>query len=203
MATVKPAAVGDTLAIFNFTAANPAVAQVDGADAGKVFLGDTWTLAAVAGEADAMAAIDGMSVTVDAIAGDSVTLSLDLSGVNTASLAASATVSALAPAPSPSPPPSPSPAQDAERILTATPSPGVGTMPVEPNPADDMPGIAIDANGEESAPNPDDPTGPALKGAALEAARTAWKAHRRDALDFLHIPPPPPPAPEAAPVPAT
>jgi hypothetical protein len=185
-------AVGDTLAIFNFTATNPTTAQVDGADAGKVFLGDTWTLAAVAGDPDAMAAIDGASATVDAISGDIVTLGLDLSAVlDVSALAASATVTSEAPAPSPSPPPSPSPAEQAEKILTSTPSPGVGTLPVEPAPDATMPGLAADGL---SAPNPDDPTGPALTGAALDAAITAWKSQRRAALDALNTPPPPAPS---------
>src|SRR5882672_7630120 len=86
-------AVGDTLAITAFTAANPTVATVDSADTAKIVLADTWTLAAGAGDTNAMAVIDGQTVTVASMNGSDATLDgVDLSTSDVTALTATATV---------------------------------------------------------------------------------------------------------------
>ena len=181
--TPAPRAVGASANLIAFTAANPTVATAE--DASTLTLGETVTLAAVAGDPAAMTAIDGASATIDALAGNDVTLALDLSAVDVTGLAATATVSAEAPAPSP--PPSPSPPPDeaviaAAQLLTRYPSPGVGVMPVDVGTDDLPPGMrSID----DEVRNPEDPLGPPLEGAARADYIEAWRAKRRGPMDDL------------------
>ena len=189
-----PKAVGDTVNFTAFTAANPSVGTAE--DASALVQGDTLTLAAVAGDPAAMAAIDGVSVEVGAITGTDVSLvNLDLSAVDVTGLAGTGTVSATAPAPSPSPPPSPSPSpppspEDVVKLaLQSTPSPGVGSLPVPPNPDDTFPGTS---SPDDPIPNPDNPTGPPLKDADAQKLRDKWQADRQAALDVIGETVPPP-----------
>src|SRR5882672_2845222 len=87
-----PMAVGDTIALTAFTAANPTVATCDGADAAKVILGETLTLSGIAAPNDAL---NGQSGVVNNISGNDFTLDgLDLSAIDTTGMTATGTVSA-------------------------------------------------------------------------------------------------------------
>ena len=200
MATTAPAAVGDTVTFTAFTAANPSVATASTTDVAKLAQGDTLTLTSTAGDTLARAAVDGTSVEVGAITGTDVSLvNLDLSANDVTGLAATADVTAAAPAPSPAPSPSPPPAVQAEVLLTSKPSPGVGTLPVEPNPEDTLPGTRF---ADDQVPDPENPTGPALDEAAAQKLRDDFKARQKAAMKVLGVDlsAPPPPAPAPAPL---
>jgi len=178
-------AVGDTLAITAFTAANPTVATVDSADTAKIVLADTWTLAAGAGDTNAMAVIDGQTVTVASMNGSDATLDgVDLSTSDVTALTATATVASVAPAPSPSPspPPSPDPIK-AEQILTSYPSPGLASCPIPGNDSDTLPGTRF---ADDPVADPDNPTGPALSADKVQALKDAMKAKAKASLDVLN-----------------
>lgn len=177
MATTKPTAVGDTVAIIALTAANPSVATVSDTDAAKLANGETLTLAATAGDSAAMAAVDGKTVQVADLQATTFSLvNLDLSGLNVNGLTATATVSADAPAPEPAP--EPPPEIKAEKALTSYPSPGMGCVPIEASASDTYPGTRFE---DDPIPDPANPTGPALSDDAAAKLKADWKASRQTA----------------------
>ena len=179
-ATVTPAAVGDTVSFTAFTAANPTVATA--VDASTLANGDTLTLAATAGDPAAMAAIDGQTTTVNSVTGADVALSIDLSAVDVTGLTATGTVTdEVDPPDPPDPEPEPDPKTVLEKAFSSSPSPGVGSLPVAPNPDDTLPGSTVGGH----VPDPENPTGPPLEGDRLQKAQDAFRAKQAKAMEVL------------------
>ena len=135
-------AVGDTIEITAISAANPAVCSYASADASKIAEGDTVSFAS------SLAELDGQTAIVSSVTGTSFSVPIDLSAVDTTAATATATVTDVAPAPgpSPSPPPSPNPDDVKDALVTAFtsyPCPGIGALPVAPNPNDTPPGTYV------------------------------------------------------------
>ena len=171
-------AVGDSFNFTAFTATTPTVATAE--SAGELAQGDVLTLAAVAGDPAAMAAIDGASAEVSMVSGNEVTLMLDLSAVDVTGLAGTGTVTSEGEGPAPSPEPPPEVVTVAQ-MLTRYPSPGVGVMPVDVNPADTPAGMS---SLDDAIPNPENPTGPPLEGAARAKFLSDFK-QRQERSDKL------------------
>lgn len=156
--------------ITSFTAENPTTVTMDAEDTAMLAVGDPLVLEPLTGDPDAIIAL-GTSCTVVNVA--PIQLDIDLSAVNVDGL----TADFIREAPTPD-----EGLIAAAQLLTRYPSPGVGVMPVDVAPDEVPPGMrSID----DEIPDPENPTGPALAGAARAAYIEAWRAKTRKPLEDM------------------